>query len=85
MLEEAKHQGSQRFESVPFPSDAINVFVTLTAREMNPHMKIVSRAASESSISKLRRAGANQIILPHVIGGRKMTNLITRPSLGRVY
>lgn len=62
-------------------SDAINVFVTLTAREMNPHMKIVSRAASESAISKLRRAGANQIILPHVIGGRKMTNLITRPAL----
>ena len=62
-------------------SDAINVFVTLTAREMNPHMKIVSRASTESAISKLRRAGANQIILPHVIGGRKMTNLITRPAL----
>lgn len=62
-------------------SDAINVFVTLTAREMNANLKIVSRASSESAISKLRRAGANQIILPHVIGGRKMTNLITRPAL----
>ncbi len=62
-------------------SDAINVFVTLTAREMNPQLKIVSRASNESSISKLRRAGANQIILPHIIGGRKMANLITRPAL----
>ena len=62
-------------------SDAENVFITLTAREMNPQLHIVARASSEASISKLKRAGANQVILPHVIGGRKMANLITRPTL----
>lgn len=63
------------------PSDADNVFITLTAREMNPSLKIIARATNESSISKLKRAGATQVVLPHMIGGRKMANLITRPVL----
>ncbi|MEM6629286.1 MAG: potassium channel protein [Bacteroidota bacterium] len=62
-------------------SDAENVFITLTAREMNPTLKIVSRASSEATISKLKRAGANKVILPHIMGGRRMANLITRPAL----
>jgi len=62
-------------------SDAENVFITLTAREMNPSLKIVARASNEASISKLKRAGAHQLILTHIIGGRRMANLITRPTL----
>ena len=62
-------------------SDAENVFITLTAREMNPTLKIVSRASGEATISKLKRAGANKVILPHIMGGRRMANLITRPAL----
>ncbi|MEM6264304.1 MAG: potassium channel protein [Bacteroidota bacterium] len=61
--------------------DAENVYITLTAREMNPKIKIVARAAQASTISKLKRAGANEVILPNLIGGRKMANLITRPAL----
>ncbi len=62
-------------------SDAENVYISLTAREMCPHLEIVARASNESSISKLKRAGANKVILPNLIGGRKMANLITRPAL----
>ncbi len=62
-------------------TDAENVYVTLTAREMNPRIKIVARASHESTISKLKRAGANEVIAPNLIGGRKMANLITRPAL----
>jgi len=62
-------------------SDADNVFITLTARELNPKLKIVARASNETAISKLKRAGANQVVLPHIIGGRKMANIITRPTL----
>ncbi|MEL6843294.1 MAG: potassium channel protein, partial [Bacteroidota bacterium] len=62
-------------------TDAENVFITLTAREMNPRIKIVARASQESSVSKLRRAGANEVILPNLIGGRKMANVLTRPAL----
>lgn len=62
-------------------SDAENVYITLTAREMHPQLQIVSRASNEASISKLKRAGANKVILPNLIGGRKMANLLTRPAL----
>jgi voltage-gated potassium channel len=62
-------------------TDAENVFITLTARELNPRIKVVARASTESTITKLKRAGANEVILPNLIGGRKMVNLITRPAL----
>ena len=62
-------------------TDAENVYIALTAREMNPKLEIVARASSESSISKLKRAGANKVIVPNLIGGRKMVNMITRPAL----
>ena len=62
-------------------TDAENVYIALTAREMNPKLDIVARASHESSISKLQRAGANKVIVPNLIGGRKMANMLTRPAL----
>lgn len=62
-------------------SDAENVFIALTARQMNSKLKIVARASQPSSISKLKRAGANQVISPNLIGGRKMVNMMIRPAL----
>ncbi len=62
-------------------TDAENVYITLTARTLNPRIKIVARASNESTISKLKRAGANEVIVPNLIGGRKMANLLTRPAL----
>jgi voltage-gated potassium channel len=61
--------------------DAANVFVTLTIRQMNPTVHLVARASNESTIKKLEIAGANRVILPNVLGGRKMAKLITRPAL----
>jgi voltage-gated potassium channel len=63
------------------PKDAENVFVTLTARELNPKIKIISRASEESSINKLKRAGAHHIVMPDAIGGLQMANLVTRPEV----
>lgn len=62
-------------------TDAENVYITLTARGMNSKLKIVARASNENSIAKLKRAGANQVIVPNLIGGRRMANQLTRPSL----
>lgn len=62
-------------------TDAENVFITLTAREMNPRIALIARASLPSTIKKLKRAGANEVILPNLIGGRKMVNLITRPAM----
>lgn len=63
------------------PNDADNVFVTLTARELNPKIEIVARASNESSITKLRKAGANRVVLPNYLGGRKMAKILTQPAL----
>lgn len=63
------------------PSDADNVFVTLTARQLNPMIKIIARANETSTEQKLLRAGADQLVRPDLIGGVYMANLITRPSV----
>lgn len=63
------------------PNDAENVFIALTARSMNAHIEIISRAEHEYNLPKLQKAGANHVILPNLIGGRRMVNLITRPGL----
>jgi voltage-gated potassium channel len=62
-------------------SDAANVFITLTARELNPRIKIISRASEPSSEKKLYHAGATNVILPDVIGGTFMARLITKPEV----
>lgn len=56
-------------------SDAENIFVTLTAREMRPDIPIVARAAVESSERKLIRAGANEVVSPYKASGRTMASL----------
>ncbi len=63
------------------PNDTDNVFVALSARELNPKLKIVARASQENAISKLRTAGANEVVVPNLIGGRKMANIMTKPVL----
>ncbi len=63
------------------PDDASNVFVVLTARELNPRMKIISRASTDGAENKLRRAGADNVIMPDKIGGTHMAALITKPDV----
>jgi voltage-gated potassium channel len=63
------------------PNDAANVFVVLTARELNSKLKIISRASEDSSEGKLKRAGANNVIMPDKIGGTHMATLVTRPDV----
>ena len=63
------------------PNDASNVFVVLTARELNPELKIISRASEDTSEGKLRRAGADNVIMPDKIGGTHMATLVTRPDV----
>lgn len=61
------------------PSDADNVFITLTAREMKPDIKIIARASEIESESKLYRAGADNVIMPDYLGGMFMAQMITKP------
>ncbi|MFN6040186.1 MAG: potassium channel family protein, partial [Bacteroidota bacterium] len=56
------------------PNDADNLFICLTARNLNPQLTIISRASEDSSDAKLRIAGANNVIMPDKIGGAHMAS-----------
>lgn len=63
------------------PDDASNVFVVLTARQIRKDLLIISRASVEGSEMKLKRAGANNVIMPEKIGGAHMASLIVKPDV----
>ena len=62
-------------------SDAGNVYITLTARSLNPKLQIVARGEDPASHQKLLRAGADQVESPYEMGGRKMAQTILRPTV----
>jgi voltage-gated potassium channel len=61
-------------------SDEKNIYVTLSARVVNPRLYIIARANWQNAEEKLRLAGANRIISPYTIGGRRMASLAIRPT-----
>ena len=63
------------------PSDAENLFVVLTARELNKDMTIIARASDDGSDKKLRRAGADNVIMPDKVGGAHMASLVVKPDV----
>lgn len=62
------------------PSDAQNVFITLTARNLRPDIQIIAKSEQESSCRKLRQAGADKIVMPHRVGAQQMERMISRPT-----
>lgn len=63
------------------PNDADNLYVILSARELNKNILIVSRASDEHAIKKLKHAGAKNVILPNKIGGIRMAKLVFQPNV----
>ncbi len=66
---------------VALPNDADNLFVVLSARQINKRVKIISRASQETSYKKLKLAGADNVIMPDRIGGDHMASLVVMPDL----
>lgn len=62
------------------PDDSENLFIVLTARQMNPGLNIISRATEAKSLKKLQLAGANHVIMPEQIGGFYMATLVSKPG-----
>jgi voltage-gated potassium channel len=60
-------------------SDADNVLITLTAKGLNPGVEVIARTKADENEGKLRRAGADRVIAPTTIGGRRIGQLLTRP------
>lgn len=75
--------GIERARSIicALPSDADNLFIVLSARQINGKLKIISRATEETSSRKLKLAGADNVIMPDKIGGDHMASLVVVPDL----
>ncbi len=75
--------GIKRAKAIMIATGSIadNVLISLTARELKPDIMISARGDNPRSESKLRRAGANWVVLPHQIGGRRMAAFIQYPNV----
>ncbi len=62
------------------PDDSENLFIVLTARQLNPKLNIISRSSNPRSQRKLQLAGANHVIMPEQIGGFYMATLVSKPG-----
>lgn len=62
-------------------TDAENVFTTLTAKALNPSLFVVTRAVSEQTEPKLKKAGADRVIKPYELVGHRLTQLVLRPGI----
>ena len=63
------------------PIDADNLFIVLTARNLNSKLTIISRASEDNSDTKLKIAGANNVIMPDKVGGAHMASLVMKPDV----
>lgn len=59
-------------------SDTANVFVTLSARVLNPNLYIIARAGFKDSEEKLKKAGANRVVSPYYIAGKHMAEMVVK-------
>ncbi len=78
-----KRAGVERARALitTLPEDADNVFIVLSARSMTPKIQIISRASGNNSIVKLKKAGADSVIMPDKIGGTHMATLVSKPDV----
>ncbi len=67
--------------AIASPSDALNTYITISARDLNPTMHILARATDDTAAKRLRKAGANQAVSPYHVGGLRMAALLIRPAV----
>ncbi|MFT3846412.1 MAG: NAD-binding protein [Lacibacter sp.] len=84
--ETLKEAGIEKARAIiaTMPVDADNLFMVLTARQLNPNIIIISRASQDSSVNKLRVAGANNVIMPDKIGGAHMATMVLIPDVAEL-
>lgn len=63
------------------PNDGDNLLIVLTAKDLNTNLTVISRASDEHSYSKLKRAGATNVIMPDIVGGARMAKLVMQPDI----
>ncbi len=63
------------------PSDAENLYTVLSAKSLNPQVRVIARASSEEAIQKLQRVGADVVVSPYITGGKRMAASALRPQV----
>ncbi len=63
------------------PSDADTLFITVSAKNLNPKIRVVARVSDERNVQKLKAAGADEVISPNIIGGIRMASVAVRPDV----
>jgi voltage-gated potassium channel len=78
-----RHAGIERASALvaAVSTDAANLFITLSARSLQPDLFVVARAREESSVEKLLRAGADRVVNPQEIGGARIAAFVARPRV----
>jgi voltage-gated potassium channel len=66
---------------IALPDERDNLFITVTARQASPSVKIIARAADKQAEQRLKRAGANAVVSPNRIGGMRMASEMVRPQV----
>lgn len=66
---------------ITLPDDSDNIFIVVSARQFNPKIRIICRANQQADETKLRRAGADHVVMPERIGGFYMATLVNKPDL----
>jgi len=66
------------------PNDAVNVFIVLSCRALNPKLHIIARANQVTSEAKLKQAGTDRVVMPAFIGAERIAHLILRPNAQQV-
>ena len=61
-------------------NDHDNLFLVLTARSLNPNLRIIARGSHPSVVDKMLKAGADEVVLPETTGGLRMVSLMVRPT-----
>jgi voltage-gated potassium channel len=62
-------------------SDPDNLYITLTARDLNKELRIISRANDEAAVGRLLKAGANKVVSPALTGSTRMAQMLLRPAV----
>ena len=80
ILREASIQYAQALLAAT-DQDANNIYISLSARNLNPNLLIVARANHDETVVKLKQAGADRVLSPYAIGGHRMANLALQPNV----
>ncbi len=78
-----KLAGVERAKSLitALPADTMNLYITLSAKTINPKLHVVARSEDESATAKLKRVGANVVVSPYVLGGHVVAQAVLRPNV----